>query len=101
MAKVTRRGFIMQSSASIATIGMLAALPTLSAAPEATEAAVAELPAVTNSVTELPAVAAPLSAPLIAHVSDLATGEISLLVGTQEITYRDSELVTRLLRAVH
>ena len=31
----------------------------------------------------------------------IQTGEVSLMVGTQEIVYRDPELVARLLRAVH
>lgn len=90
MAKVSRRGFIMKTSMGVATMGLFAAAPTLATEPEATDAA----------VTELSTSAAAISEPLIAHVSNLATGEISLLVGTQEIIYRDPELVLRLLRAV-
>ena len=90
MAKVTRRGFILKTSMGVAAMGLFAAAPTLAAEPEATDA----------TMTELSTSAAALSTPLIAHVSDLATGEISLLVGTQEIIYRDPELVLRLLRAV-
>ena len=88
MAKLTRRGFFKQTTASVATIGALTVLPGLAADPEAPEVAATDLSA------------AALSEPMIAHVRDFASGEISLLVGTQEIIYRDPELVMRLLRAV-
>ena len=88
MAKLTRRGFFKQTTASVATIGALTVLPGLAADPEAPEVVATDLSAAT------------LSEPMIAHVRDLASGEISLLVGTQEIIYRDPELVMRLLRAV-
>jgi len=88
MAKLSRRGFIKQTSVSVATFGVLATVPVLAAEPEAANVATTDLSAVT------------LSGPLIAHVSDFASGEISLLVGTQEIIYRDPQLVMRLLQAV-
>ena len=90
MPKVTRRGFIAQTSVSVATIGMLAAVPAFTADPEATDVAATDL---STTLTNIPET-------LIAHVSDPASGEISLLVGTKEIIYRDPELVMRLLRAV-
>ena len=96
MPKVSRRGFIVKTSASMATLGMFAAAPVL--------AVESELPAITTPATSVaPALstdAAAITEPVIAHVSNLATGEISLLVGTQEIVYRDPELVQRLLRAI-
>jgi len=88
MAKLSRRGFFKQTSASMVTIGALAAVPILTAEPEVANVAATDLSAVT------------LSEPLIAHISDFASGEISLLVGTQEIIYRDPQLVMRLLQAV-
>jgi hypothetical protein len=94
MAKLTRRGFLGQASAGVVTIGVLGALPVLTAAPEATDAVATDAAA----VTELSA--ATSTEPLMAHVSDLASGEISILVGTQEIIYRDPGLVMRLLQAV-
>jgi hypothetical protein len=92
MAKLTRRGFIKQTSVSVATIGVLAAAP-LVAFPDAPDAVATDLSAEEASVAEL-------SGPLVAHVRDLATGEISLMSGTQEIIYRDPELVMRLIRAL-
>ena len=93
MAKLTRRGFIGQTTASVATIGVLAAIPTLAAAPEmtdvvASDAAAAELSATTFSES------------VVAHVSDLASGEVTIMSGTKEIVLRDADLVMRLLKAV-
>ena len=94
MVKLTRRGFFRQTSMNVATIGVLAAVP-LVAVPDAPEAAATDTAAAAEELS-----AAELSGPLVAHVRDLASGEISLLVGTQEIIYRDPELVVRLLRAM-
>jgi hypothetical protein len=44
---------------------------------------------------------ATLAEPLVAHVRDLTTGEISLMVGEREIIFRDPGLVVRLLNAMH
>ena len=94
MAKLTRRGFIGQTTASVATIGVLAAVPTLVAAPE-----------MTNVVASDSAAAAELSTTtfsevLVAHVSDLASGEVTIMSGTKEIILHDTDLVMRLLKAV-
>jgi hypothetical protein len=43
---------------------------------------------------------AALSEPLVAHVRDLATGEIGLFSGTREITLLDPQLAARLARAI-
>jgi len=37
--------------------------------------------------------------PMIAHVTDVAKGEVALLVGAREIIFRDLPLVTRLMKA--
>jgi hypothetical protein len=93
MAKLTRRGFFGQTTASVATIGVLAVVPQLAATSDLPDTSAAAL-----SIAELSA--ADLAGPLVAHVSDLASGEVSLLVGTQEIIFRDPELVMRLLNMV-
>jgi hypothetical protein len=90
MAKLARRGFLKQTSAGVAAVGLLAAIP-VAASPEVTDSA-------ETGLSELSAAGLPET--LVAHISDFSTGEISLLVGTQEIIYRDPELVARLLRAV-
>jgi hypothetical protein len=41
-----------------------------------------------------------LSAPLVAHIRDLATGEIGLFSGTREVILHDPQLAARLARAL-
>jgi hypothetical protein len=94
MAKLARRGFLKRTTASVATIGVMASIPAaltaMSDAPQITETAGTDLSSL--SLAE---------GPLIAHISNLATGEISLLSGTQEIVFRDPDLVMRLLKFMH
>ena len=44
--------------------------------------------------------AASLGEPLVAHVKDLGTGEISLFQGEREVIFRDPALARRLASAV-
>ena len=95
MAKLARRGFLKRTTASVATLGVMASVPTaaltaLTEAPQVTETAGTDLSSL--SLAE---------GPVIAHISNLATGEVSLLSGTQEIVFRDPDLVMRLLRYIH
>ena len=74
MAKVTRNLFLKQASAGAATVGALAVLPGMASAHAAPKSA----PARTSPVS---------SRPLVAHVKDAASGEISFLVGTAKSRY--------------
>ncbi len=87
MAEVTRRRFLMHSSlgVSAAVGGALVTAPRL--LPAAAPAPAVDLTG--------PA----LGGPMVVHVRDVATAEVSLLVGTTETIYRDRELVGRLLGA--
>jgi hypothetical protein len=38
-----------------------------------------------------------LAGPMLIHVRDVATAEVSMMVGTRELIYRDPELVSRLV----
>ena len=93
MAKLTRRDFIGQTTASVATIGVLAAVPTLAAAPEITDVVTSD-----GAVAELSATK--FSEAVVAHVSNLASGESTIMSGTKEIIVRDTELGMRLLKVV-
>jgi hypothetical protein len=44
---------------------------------------------------------ADLTSPLVAHVKDLQTGEISLYQGERQVIYKDPALAARLYRASH
>ncbi len=84
---MTRRSFLEQTSVGAATLGLLPVVPVLAATPDSPEAAAPELSA------------AAFTGPVIAHVRDVVTGEVALLVGTREIVFRDPQLVARLMNA--
>jgi hypothetical protein len=86
VTKLTRRSFLKQTSASAATLSLLPAIPalaTISHSPEAT----------------MPLLPAESTGPIVVHVSNVGTGEITLLVGAREIVFHDPELVARLIKA--
>lgn len=85
MAKVTRRTLIKNASVGAATLGVMAAAPTLIGTGTA-EAAHSDSPATSGDS-------------IIAHVRNSKTGEIALLVGTREVIVRDREFVRRLVTA--
>ena len=87
MTDLNRRSFLKQTSVGAATLGLLSSLPAL--------AVISESPQ--DTVPEVAATA--FSGPLIAHVSDVATGEVALLLGSREIIFRDPQLVARLMKA--
>jgi hypothetical protein len=86
MNDLTRRGFLRNSSIGMALAGALAVVPGL--------ATILRLPAPTIAGATLST-----TEPLVAHVRDLSTGEISLLVGTDHVIQRDRELAARLYAA--
>ncbi len=84
MNSLSRRTFLSLSSASVALAAAVAAIPGA--------ATVLRQPPATASWNP----GANLDAPLIAHVRDLNSGEISVLVGTQEVVHKDVDLARRL-----
>lgn len=86
MNDLTRRRFLTHSSIGVALAGALAVVPGL--------ATVFRLPA-----RDLASGPSGTAEPLIAHVRDLASGEILLLVGTEQVVQRDRELAARLYAA--
>jgi hypothetical protein len=87
MNNLTRRGFLTRSSIGVAIAAALAAIPGVATVLKQPRAAAMWNPAAT------------LGEPLIAHVRDLNSGEISLLVGTREVVQKDVELARRLYAA--
>ncbi len=87
MAKLTRRGFFRQTTMSAATLGAMASVPGLTMFLDSPD----------DPVTEISPGA--IAGPLVAHIRDAGTGEISLLVGTRELVFRDTDLVARLVKA--
>jgi hypothetical protein len=94
MGKMDRRAFLKGSTIAVAAAGALSAMPT--AAP-ALLGAVAE----GGSGPEAAGVEdlSGATVPLVARITDAASGEIELFFGETGVTTRDPELVGRLLRA--
>ncbi|MDQ2744487.1 MAG: hypothetical protein M3Z66_19645 [Chloroflexota bacterium] len=89
MAQLTRKGFLAKTSMGTAAIGAAMTVPgIIDAAPA-------------DAASELTLSERELGGPLVAHVRNLKTGEIALMVGTREIVYRDPQFVRRLVRAAH
>jgi hypothetical protein len=42
-----------------------------------------------------------MSEPIVAHIRDLASGEVGLFSGTNEITIHDPQLAASIFRAMH
>jgi hypothetical protein len=97
MAGVSRRTFLGRGSMAVAAAGVLSSVPGLSGLLAAGET---EAPAADASMAGADAGAANLSEPLVAHVRDLSTGEISLFNGTKEVIVRNPQLASQLARAV-
>jgi hypothetical protein len=91
MEAINRRLFLMRSSMAVAAAGVATAIaPALTAAE--TEAPAADA-AVDSGAAET------MSEPLVAHVRDLASGEIGIYSGTREVTFHDPGLASRLFNA--
>jgi len=92
MADLSRRTFLGASAAAAgaAVVG----IPIASAAASSGSAAAA--PAVAAGGA---APGAKASGPLVVYVPDAGSGDVSIMVGTQEVAYHDPDLVARLARA--
>jgi anaerobic selenocysteine-containing dehydrogenase len=86
MSKLSRRSFL--KGAGVATGAAIVGASPLSAA-----AAAEQAPQVVTHPSPLP------QEPLVAYVRDAAKSEVTVLSGTDEITYRDPALTKRLLKA--
>ncbi|MBV8119891.1 MAG: hypothetical protein JO081_08155 [Alphaproteobacteria bacterium] len=81
MADLTRRSFLQNAPATAATLSVLPAMPALAATPYS---AGATAPRATSATS------------MVIHVGDVAAGEMTLLVGAQEIVLRDPGLAASL-----
>jgi hypothetical protein len=87
MESVNRRSFLIKGSAGAAAVaGVVGGGFALTSLGDGDEAA-------------LPAGAAELDGPVLVQISDASTGEVSVLAGEREVTFRDRALVAKVLRA--
>ena len=89
MTQLSRRRFIAHGSIGVAIAGALAAVPGLGS--------VIRMPAAPGVSPVIDP--STVTQPLVAHVRDLRSGEISVFVGTDHIVHRDPELAARLYNA--
>jgi hypothetical protein len=89
---LSRRLFLTKSSMTVVAAGVVSAMPAL---PTIVTEAEAEAPAAESEVGEGEA----LTGPLVAHVKNLQTGEVSLYSGEREINILDRGLAARLFNA--
>jgi hypothetical protein len=89
---LSRRLFLTKSSLTVVAAGVVSAMPAL---PSVITAAESEAPAAEEEVGETDS----LAAPLVAHVKNLQTGEVSLYSGEREISILDRGLAARLFNA--
>lgn len=96
MEHLTRRRFLGWSSAGAAAgVGLAALVPHLVSKGIVSPS----VPAATASQAAAPVLPA-FSNPVVAYVHNAASGNLSLMAGTQEITVHDPDLVARLVRGV-
>jgi hypothetical protein len=84
MSDLSRRKFLARGSVAVAAA--VAAVPGLAAIKAAGQSAAINQPADTSE-------------PLVVHVRDAASGEISMLVGAEQVVVRDQDLAVRLYAA--
>jgi hypothetical protein len=93
MKEFERRVFLTRGSIAVAAAGVMTAVPGFASGLVAAEEEAPEAAAAFEGE------AAVMTEPLVAHVRDLATGEIGLFSGTEEIVFHDPSLAARLFHA--
>ena len=93
----SRRTFLRRGTLAAAAVGVVGSVPGLSGL---LVGGSAEAPAAESAATEAESDVAPLAQPLLVHVKDLGTGEISLFQGEQETVVRNPALARQLFTAV-
>ena len=90
MESIDRRRFLMRSGAAVAAAGVASAVP-FSAAEALTKGR--------GTVRAAVPADAKLDEPVVAHLRDLHTGEVSLFKGHTEVTVKDKHLAALLFNA--
>lgn len=90
MSPVSRRTFLRQASMGAAAVGVAAAVPGFLRHGSKK---------VSQSAAAVPAGRMVQEGPLVAHIDDVNSGEITVMVGTRQVSYQNHELARRLLSA--
>jgi hypothetical protein len=96
VSELSRRAFLIRSSVGAAAVAVGSAIPGLpSLLGPAEEDAPGADDAASSAIADTPSA----GQPLIAHVTDLQSGEMSLFMGEREFTVTDPGLANRLFGA--
>jgi hypothetical protein len=93
---LSRRNFLQRGALTTAAVAVASSVPGVSALVATTAA---DTPAVDTGVSDAADEVGPLTEPLIAHVKDPVTGEISLFQGEREVVVRSPALARGLMSA--
>ena len=96
LSDLSRRTFLRRGTVAAAAIGVVGSVPGLSGL---LAGSASEAPAVESGAAQAEGEVGNLSQPLLAHVKDINTGEISLFHGETEVVVHDPALARRLLSA--
>lgn len=96
LQSLSRRSFLRTGTIAAAAVGVAGSVPGLSGL---LAGSASEAPAVESAATQGESELGSLSQPLLAHVKDLSTGEISFFHGESEVVVRDPALARRLFSA--
>ena len=92
-----RRSFLARGGAAAAMLGIVASVPGGTAILNTIESDAPELD--TGGAQAVDAGTPAMTGPVVAHVTDVSTGEISIYSGTQEVILRNPALAAQLVRA--
>jgi hypothetical protein len=93
---LSRRNFLRRGAFTTAAVAVASSVPGVSALVATTAA---DAPAVDTGVSDAADEAGPLTEPLLAHVKDAGTGEISLFQGEREVVVHSPALARSLMSA--
>ena len=93
---LSRRSFLRRGTFTAATVAVVSSVPGLSSLVAGTAA---DAPAVETGASDAEMDSGVLSEPLVAHVKDVGTGEISLFQGEREVLVRSPALARSLMSA--
>jgi hypothetical protein len=93
---LSRRTFLRRGTVAAAALGVVSSVPGLSGL---LAGSASEAPAVESGAAQAEGSVGNLAEPLLAHVKDVNTGEISLFHGETEVVVRDPALARRLMSA--
>jgi hypothetical protein len=89
MDPVTRRSFLKRAGLGAAAVGVAATVPSF----------MRDRAKPSQMTPAVPMGRVSQSGPVVAHISDANTGDITLMSGTKEVTYHNAALARELLRA--